>query len=219
MKVKAWDEVSEVIEKDQVEECVQGQRDEELSSALVDELRASIVDEGEGSGKDVELSSVEESVKLCESSCESKASECDSLADKLDVPNVLKGSKVNELREEVLEDPSLRTCRSLATKKVRGYYWQEGLIFHRQEVGEFGFKNRLVLPRSKREHVLQLAHDHHSHIGVKKMKPVIAMRFTWPNIHCDIDPSLVSNCNYHPITAFFYIGLEWVILLIIKHKY
>ena len=80
-------------------------------------------------------------------------------------------------------DYSLKTCRKLATQKECGYQWNKD----RQEIGDFGFRSRLVLPWSRRMQVLRLAHDHHGHFGVKRMRTIIALRFTWPNVSSDIE--------------------------------
>ena len=41
--------------------------------------------------------------------------------------------------------------------------------------------------------VLRLAHDHHGHVGVKRMRTIIALRFTWPNVSSDIE-KYVKSC-------------------------
>ncbi len=41
--------------------------------------------------------------------------------------------------------------------------------------------------------VLGLAHDHHGHVGVKRIRTIIALRFTCPNVSSDIE-KYVKSC-------------------------
>ncbi len=70
-------------------------------------------------------------------------------------PIVVECESTNDLRQEVESDDYLKTCRKLATQRECWYQWNKD----RQEIGDLGFRSRLVLPRSRRMQVLRLAHD------------------------------------------------------------
>ena len=52
-----------------------------------------------------------------------------------------------------------------------------GYCFTGNIITNLEFRDRLVLPKSKRSNVLKLAHEQHAHIGAKKMKLLIGARF------------------------------------------
>ena len=54
--------------------------------------------------------------------------------------------------------------------------------------------DRLVLPRSRRQFVLKLAHDHTGHFSTKKVKDLINSRFTWPRLTSDVE-NVVRTCE------------------------
>ncbi len=45
---------------------------------------------------------------------------------------------------------------------------------------------RIVVPKSRRESLLELAHDKSGHIGSRKVADIIGKRFVWPNVNADI---------------------------------
>ncbi len=55
------------------------------------------------------------------------------------------------------------------------------------------FKERLVVPKSKRSMILKLAHEFSGHVGYKRMKVIIGTIFTWPNITKDSELHVKSS--------------------------
>ena len=54
--------------------------------------------------------------------------------------------------------------------------------------------DRLVLPRSRKQLVLKLAHDHKGHFSTKKVKDLFNSRFTWPRLTSDVE-NVVRTCE------------------------
>ena len=52
-------------------------------------------------------------------------------------------------------------------------------------------KDVLVIPKTFRLKILQFAHDHSKHMGVKKTQELIADKFVWPMMGKDI----ADYCN------------------------
>ena len=108
---------------------------------------------------------------------------------------VLVGSEnMERLKKEVLEDASLRHCRELAKSGKIGYSFKDGLMFHRIVVEVLGVRERLVLPKVRRDVVMRLAHDQTGHVGSKKMRELINDRFTWPGLCADVEV-YVGSCE------------------------
>lgn len=83
-------------------------------------------------------------------------------------PNLTDESDVALLRAECKSDPSLKHCRELADSSKIGYFWRDGLLYHKECVELLGSRERIVIPSVRRNLVLKLAHDHCGHFGGKK---------------------------------------------------
>ena len=101
----------------------------------------------------------------------------------LEVPPVKKGPGDRaRLVKEVGEDPSLEGCRTLAGKGEQGYIWKDGLLYQaRMGAGD----EVLVLPKSFRSRVLEMAHEGSGHLGARKVKALLKQRFVWPGMGVD----------------------------------
>ena len=60
------------------------------------------------------------------------------------------------------------------------------------------FQNRIVIPASLREKVLQLAHE--SHQGVVKTKAFLREKVWWPGINAEIE-ELIKHCHTCEVTT------------------
>jgi hypothetical protein len=92
------------------------------------------------------------------------------------------GDDTATLRDEQAHDETLRPCFALAKQGKGNFYLREGLLYkHETIVGEAC--EQLVLPLSRRDQVLQLAHDTcGGHMGVKNTKERIRLSFFWPTL-------------------------------------
>ncbi len=158
-----------------------------MSSVLVGELETSGDEEVEGECADVEKRS-ESTMGVSE-----QLDEFDKMVNDIEVPRVRESDNTINLAEEIQKDGTLHTCREVATKNARGYFWERKLLFHKQEVGDLGYKSRLVLPKTRCAKVLKLAHDCLGHVGVKKTSALLAARFTWPGISNNIE-NCIKSC-------------------------
>ena len=101
---------------------------------------------------------------------ESEVAECRKLSDicgdsdvDLGCPNLSDGKDITLLKREINEDESLKHCRHLASNGSMGYSWKDGLLYHRQCDSVLGARERLVLPKSRRNLVVKLAHEYVGH--------------------------------------------------------
>lgn len=89
--------------------------------------------------------------------------------------------------DEQRGDQSLRKAYEDARKGKGGMFLSNELLYHRDSIA--GTKvDQLVLPRSKREEVLQLTHKSRwgGHLGPKKTKARIKYSFYWPGVERDV---------------------------------
>ncbi len=182
------DVVREVV---QDEECDVGQMGEVYGESLADEVDCLGEVEEEGvTTKDEEVRKVVDSGML-ESNDEIRVNigeaEENRDAPELGVPDLYESADKNKLCEEILQDQTLATCRALADKGERGYFWRDNLLFHRQVDDILGVNERLVVPTSRRRFILELAHDRTGHLGTKKVRAVVGRKFTWPNVARDCE--------------------------------
>jgi hypothetical protein len=118
-------------------------------------------------------------------------------------PNVTDGDgKVSEfgkadvatLIAEQSQDETLRSCFVLARQDKSGFYCRDGLLY-RHEVIVGQPCEQLVLPISRREQVMKLAHDTcGSHMGVRNTKERIRLSFYWPTLARDVK-TYVASCK------------------------
>ena len=97
--------------------------------------------------------------------------------------------------EETVRDPTLEAVRGMATRKEKGYYWLDGLIFRTSTIGSaLETVSTIVLPHSFRRKILYLAHDKGGHLGIKKVKNLVSRNFVWPNLYKDVT-WYVKSCD------------------------
>ena len=104
-----------------------------------------------------------------------------------DIPVVGKtGGDREALVEETRTDPSLGSWRKLADRGEGGFVWEKGLLLKEvmTQVLEKGLV--VVLPKSFRRKVLEIAHDRMQHMGARRVTQLIKQRFTWPGVGKDI---------------------------------
>ena len=84
--------------------------------------------------------------------------------------------------------------KSHADKEELGYSWVDGLVMHTHEVLNIGSVKRIVVPVSFRPMILNLAHKHSGHLGIAKVRVLLAPFYTWPGIHKD-DRQHCMSCS------------------------
>ena len=131
----------------------------------------------------------EEDPEEAEASLQDEVEYClrkdDGLED-LEVPPVRQGPGDRaKLVEEVRTDPTLKGCRKLAEKGEQGFLWDRNLLYQ-AKVSEGGeVVHALVLPKSFRRRVLEMAHEGSGHLGARKVKSLLSQRFAWPGMGVD----------------------------------
>ena len=101
-------------------------------------------------------------------------------AEEADLPVVEIGKGKDEFQREVMNDDSLKFCRKLADKEEQGYAWRNGCLV-KVTLDRFDEKcELLVVPKCKREKILELAHEKCGHLGDRKVLSVVSKRFIWP---------------------------------------
>ncbi|XP_040061897.1 uncharacterized protein LOC120836874 [Ixodes scapularis] len=97
------------------------------------------------------------------------------------------GTSVTEFRRERLNDESLRDAWKEAENGTHGMVVREGLLYHKDDV-DGRHCEQVVLPASRREKVLELAHDSPwgGHFSQKKTKKRIKGAFFWPTMAQDV---------------------------------
>ncbi len=87
---------------------------------------------------------------------------------------------------------------------ARGYFVQDGMLLRKwvphgdDIVGDPVFE--VVVPTKFRKTVLEVAHDHSGHSGVRKPYDHILRYFFWPRIKCDIS-AYVKQCHTCQLTS------------------
>jgi hypothetical protein len=105
----------------------------------------------------------------------------------LDTDTVPHGSQsdIDQLNAEQKSDDSLKHLWFLASQCKSGYHILHGLLYHRDKIlGQT--VDRLVLPATRRQAVLSLAHDT-SHVSAKRTRERIKPTFHWPTARRDIN--------------------------------
>ncbi len=87
---------------------------------------------------------------------------------------------------DVKEDSSLESWRSKANEGQEGLFWRGPLLLKRVEDPLNGFRELVVLPKSLRRKILQLAHDHMGRAGIKAMVRILRGCVAWPGIYKDV---------------------------------
>ncbi len=96
--------------------------------------------------------------------------------------------------EIVRESAIFPGCRKLGNRREAGYFWEDGLLFHRVSDHECGYFVRLVLPVSRCRAVLELAHDGSGHLSARKVRALLNAHFTWPFIAKETE-EYSKNCD------------------------
>ncbi len=148
---------------DTSEQCMESSEDVEVSGKHAQDRRLRI-------GEEVELEVIDR--------------KCD-VQIVVDVPNVRNNTDVQLLIDETLNDDSLSTCRKLADAGQRGFFWRDGILFHRQAVQDLGWRDRMVAPAPRRKQILEVAHDRCGHPGARRLKEALEVRFHWPKMFED----------------------------------
>ena len=86
------------------------------------------------------------------------------------------------LAAETLTDPTLEGWRKGADKGGEGLDWDNGLLYRTVDDRDMDSIRLLVLPKSKRRKVLELAHERLGHMGARRVKSVIRQKFAWPGM-------------------------------------
>ena len=87
---------------------------------------------------------------------------------------------------ETRSDPTLERWRSLAEKGEKGFVWKEGLLYQSTTTHVLDSVFLMVLPKSFRVKVMNLAHEKLSHMGARRVQSLLRQRFTWPGMGQDI---------------------------------
>ena len=126
-----------------------------------------------------DLAEIEESVEYCLRK--------GGRVDDLKVPPVQKGSRSREkLMKEVMQDPTLAGYRALAKAGEQGFKWSKGLLYQARMDDCEEVSHVLVLPKSARKRVMEMAHEGSGHLGARKVKALMRHRFVWPSMGVDI---------------------------------
>ena len=113
----------------------------------------------------------------------------------LEVPNVRAGpGSRTALVSESGSDPTLLQWRALAEKKEQGFLWENSLLYksitnHVTEVVRL-----LVLPKSFRERVMDLAHEKLGHMGSRRVLSLLRQKFVWPGMGQEV----IKHCRSCP---------------------
>ena len=105
----------------------------------------------------------------------------------MELPCLEKGSDRNDFIQEIKSDINLGTCRELADRKQRGYWWEEGILLHAETDDALDRVIEIIVaPKSRRMKILQVAHDRLGHLRTKKVIKIIRKRFTWSLMSKDV---------------------------------
>ena len=99
-------------------------------------------------------------------------------------------ASVQSLRQEQLSDEALADSWNMAKQGKGNFFVRDGLLFRHERLFGQTYEN-LVVPESRRNHVLKLAHDTcGAHLGMKKTRDRIRLSgLTWP--------TLTSSCKQY----------------------
>ena len=106
--------------------------------------------------------------------------------------------EVASLVAQQQRDGSLKDSWRKAGKREEGYCTDNGVLIHVKATNLGRELVRVVVPKQRRLHLLDLGHrglvaDHFSH---NKMRPALTEHFTWPGIKQDIKEYCTSCPEY-----------------------
>jgi transposase InsO family protein len=113
--------------------------------------------------------------------------------------NLSRSPDVNKLSQEQRNDDTLKSCFRQAQRSKGGYFLRDHLLYRHERL--FGrCVEMLVVPKSRRENILHLAHDT-SHQAMKKTRDRIRVSLlTWPTLPSDCR-LFVSQCHQCQVKA------------------
>lgn len=100
----------------------------------------------------------------------------------LDLPLLEDGSDRKEICEELLLDDSLKMWKELADTGLRGFSWEDGLLFRSRLGIDQEIVRTMIVPKDRRVKVMTLAHERCGHLGYRKVVAIIKRHFDWPTI-------------------------------------
>ena len=113
----------------------------------------------------------------------------------LEVPSVKAGSgSRTALISETRDDPSLLQWRALAEKGEKGFLWENSLLYKTVTNHVMDVVRLLVLPKSFRKRVMDLAHERLSHMGSRRVLSLLRQKFSWPGMGQDV----IKHCRSCP---------------------
>jgi len=127
--------------------------------------------------------------------CDNVNEDCDDVTDGGGVPTSdCSLSSSSEVAKEPRDDPSVTGCWKLADKGRAGFVVKDNLLYHRTRIlGQDVYQ--LVVPESRRAHVLKMGHDSFGgHMGCKRTKARISYAFYWPSLREDCE-QYVKMCE------------------------
>ena len=127
-----------------------------------------------------------------EEEVEYRLTEYDEDEDSIVIPPVTAGSTDRAaLVAESLSDPTLEGWRKGAEKGGDGLEWKDGLLYRTVADHDLDSVCLLVLPKSRRQKVLELAHERLGHMGARRVKSLIRQKFAWPGMGQDV----IKHCR------------------------
>jgi len=106
----------------------------------------------------------------------------------------LSNASAEEVMQEQQVDETLKGCLKLAQKNKGGFVFKDKLLYHKGVVmGQTVLQ--LVVPKSRRDHVLEIAHNNFGgHMASRKTRERIEYTFYWPTLRADCE-NYVTSCT------------------------
>ncbi len=120
-----------------------------------------------------------------------------------------KGSDGVDFRKELGEDESLQEWRELGDRKERGFQWKKGVLVRSQYVTWEEFRDVVVVPKSYRRRVMELAHERNGHLGSEKAARMVGRYFTWPGMTREMGEHCKSCVLFARGKASTHLGGRW----------
>ena len=116
--------------------------------------------------------------------------------DSMELPLPDMGGDVAKLGEEQKSDSTLNEVWKKGLNGEKGYTFEQGILVHHASEGVDDRVVRVVVPASRRQHVLQMGHSSSTagHFGVKKTHSKIANHFVWPGLWSQVK-TYVRTCK------------------------
>ena len=122
-----------------------------------------------------------------EEEVEYNLTEYEECEDSIAIPPVAAGNSDRAaLVAETLADPTLEGWRKGAEKGGDGLEWKNELLYRTVADHDLESVCLLVLPKSRRQKVLELAHERLGHMGARRVKSLVRQKFAWPGMGQDV---------------------------------